>query len=546
MSKLVPLLAPSQVPMHIREEYPKFLEFINAYYEFMNEYQLNIESLKDADAVIDPLYEYLRNELAKRFPESLIDKNRFIRSIRELYKRKSSFDGIELLFRMFFNDSIIIREPSKRILRASDGKWFQRKFFHIELLTNLDFDDIENSKRIYVRNSYGVFQIPIESAIDASASQIRITINGLLFLKLDADDIVDVLDSENNILYSGKVVPSSNRLRIAAPGKNWSVSQVFLIPGSIRDTVVRVVRVDNEGRILEVEIYEHGFYHAPNVLVSASPFPNKPLSGDASFSRTLVNVDLTDPLNPIFEYENLLTLNDYVEEIREGVAGYSTAKTPNTYFLEDYVLEDYVTEPVISQASTQTRPQSGVLVDPNLTLEEWLASQAYFIYETGILNKERGYYFDDSGHISNDEIRLQDGFFFQLFSYLIETTVDIKEYRDTLELIHPAGLKYFGNLNRTSLITFDSTYDVYRTFSFDTQYALSIADTEDSVVKELIKPVSDSAGTEEEIVKTFDKYNEDEALVDDGNTATLDTNISYVDDYFAEDYTATDLILVIG
>lgn len=58
----------------------------------------------------------------------------------------------------------------------------------------------------------------------------------------------------------------------------------------------------------------------------------------------------------------------------------------------------------------------------------------------------RGYWSGTDGFISSDKI-LQDGYYYQNFSYVITSLVSISEYKELVEkLFHPAGLKMFGRV----------------------------------------------------------------------------------------------------
>ena len=66
--------------------------------------------------------------------------------------------------------------------------------------------------------------------------------------------------------------------------------------------------------------------------------------------------------------------------------------------------------------------------------------------------------FDDGGRFLNnnsflsDSKVLQDSKYYQIFSYVIETSLQVNKYKDLLKrLIHPAGMEMFGNLSLQSL-----------------------------------------------------------------------------------------------
>lgn len=70
-------------------------------------------------------------------------------------------------------------------------------------------------------------------------------------------------------------------------------------------------------------------------------------------------------------------------------------------------------------------------------------SQTYEITQTEF---SKGYWENTDGFISSDKL-LQDGYYYQNFSYEITSLVPIAKYREIVEkLFHPAGLKMFGKV----------------------------------------------------------------------------------------------------
>jgi hypothetical protein len=88
-----------------------------------------------------------------------------------------------------------------------------------------------------------------------------------------------------------------------------------------------------------------------------------------------------------------------------------------------------------------------------------------------------GYYTGSFGFLSSDKV-LQDNYFFQEYSYVIESTKSLIEYQDAVgALVHPAGTLMFGNIklvpdidadfDLTASIDFSLTSDLTIDFSLD-------------------------------------------------------------------------------
>lgn len=690
------LLVRSQLPEFIANDYPKFVEFLKAYYTFVsNNYNIKIESLRDADNTSSSLLVFLRRELLKNFPNSVINERKLINTIRELYSRKGNLDSIKLLFKLFFNDSIIIRQPGSQILRASDGKWFQYNAItlsqinwdkvsadilrasvqiqpykglfdtlsggfkigdvnrsgtitsddalainkyslnpenvtptqktHIEqtlipaLVANPSFNDyiystlninniVPEVSRLVIENKFGRFT-PTISYVEVEANKrIRIFFKSYSKLQVVRGQQIDITGEDGTVIFTGVHNTSTQNLRIEKPGKNWQKGQVITIPGSVKNTIARVLEIDDQGGLVRVEILEYGFSHDENLAIVISPYPVKP-SDQSSYNVTTVVTAVNPTTGAPTAYSHLVTMSDYTQGVTEGIYGEKNAidyaalgegilqasqgnqpektlfdivqsgwkigdinQTGTVTTSDSILLSKYAANPdnvttqqkthietillpklkslvetinpasppsyagvlysiinpfasVISVSTTETNSISYNFSE--LTFEEWVDSRAVLFFDRADVIKTKGYYVNDDSQISNNESRLQDNYFYQLFSYLIETTKSEKEVAQILNQFHPAGMKYFFQLNKQNFYSIRDILESYRAISTDLVFLREIYSGVveaaakvfakniveeilfsyvEATAKEVIKPVSDSLGTPTDYVeKEFTK-----------------------------------------
>jgi hypothetical protein len=134
------LLVNRQVPEFIRDEYPLFVSFLEAYYEFLeterlytdNTSQKNnlIEKLKDLRYVSDidfslsDFEDQFFNSFISYLPkDTLVSKDFLIKNVLPLYQAKGTQKSFQFLFRLLFGEEIQIEYPGDQILRASAGHW---------------------------------------------------------------------------------------------------------------------------------------------------------------------------------------------------------------------------------------------------------------------------------------------------------------------------------------------------------------------------------------------------------------------------------------
>jgi len=182
------LLVNRQLPEFVRDEYPLFVSFIEAYYEFLeNERYTTVDGellsqknnlteklkdlryISDIDFSIDEFETQFFNTFLPYFPKNTeISKDFLIKNVLPLYKSKGNEKSFRFLFRLLFNEEINIEYPRESILRASDGKWTIESILRTE--TDIYSEYISNGLRT-------VYYLPY----NIDASDIEIYVNDVLF-----------------------------------------------------------------------------------------------------------------------------------------------------------------------------------------------------------------------------------------------------------------------------------------------------------------------------------------------------------------------------
>ena len=124
-----------QVPEFVREEYPKFISFLEAYYEFLEEQQGNqkndlidkaksLRNISDIDESLDDFENNFYEKFAALLPREIsVRKDILFKNLNRLYLSKGSIESYKFLFRLLFNEEVEIIEPKNEVLRASASVW---------------------------------------------------------------------------------------------------------------------------------------------------------------------------------------------------------------------------------------------------------------------------------------------------------------------------------------------------------------------------------------------------------------------------------------
>lgn len=523
MENNISSLVQRQIPEHLRDTAPLFISFLETYYEYAQQRTNSVgliqyhRSNTDIDFTLDSYVNKFYSTYGPQLPlELAVDKRNFIKLLNSIYTAKGTEKAFKLLFRVLFNEDVSITTPSDQILKASDGVWSRESFFTTDILFGT-VDNIEN--KIVFSNQWGNFYIESTRYEFVSPTKIRFYYNSISKIRLDVDQIFFIKNSDNTNKFVGGLVKSPQTLKIKEPGTSWQVGQVIVIPGTVKNTIARVVGINSVGGITGIEILEFGYEHSPNQTTYVSPYPNKPLGSIVNTTSTLISI------NPDV-YDHQITIGDFTDGISESISGVVSGIGNNSYFLQDYVETGYTGLVVLAEQSFGGSTITQQL-NESITIEDWIRSRAVFTYIDGDITLTKGYYKNDSGQLSNQSIRLQDNYYYQVFSYVVESTRDSAEYSGALKLIHPAGLKSFSKLYKTADITVD--VQTSRTKSYDTAFLLDIlGQSTDYSTINFSKIVYDQAYTSDQInYKLFGKTLQSSQAITD--TAFI-SSIKYITD----------------
>lgn len=129
------LLVEKQLPDFVKEDYPTFIRFMEAYYEFLEnklETQKNdlnykarkLYTISDIDQNLEEFEEHFFKTFLELFPrDTLASKSLLIKNSIPLYLSKGNEKSIKYFFRALFDEEVSVRIPRNDVLIASGGNW---------------------------------------------------------------------------------------------------------------------------------------------------------------------------------------------------------------------------------------------------------------------------------------------------------------------------------------------------------------------------------------------------------------------------------------
>ncbi len=200
----ISILVSQQVPEFVREEHPRFIAFLEAYYEFLEQTGQVVDEMKtlkeisDVDASIDNFEKNFFNTYASLFPlDTQVSKEILIKNALPFYTSKGSEKSFKYLFRSLFDEDVTITEPKLDVLRASDGKWVVETAVRVEnkVYSKYTGDGIETEFHLVQTSAPENITLYVDDIIQTSGFIIKKESRNLVF------DIAPANNSIVKVLY---------------------------------------------------------------------------------------------------------------------------------------------------------------------------------------------------------------------------------------------------------------------------------------------------------------------------------------------------------
>jgi hypothetical protein len=263
-----------QLPEHIREDYPTFVAFVEAYYEYLQAQGVDFSTIRDIDKTLEQFVDQFRKELGYNLPNIVQDERFLLQRIKDQYLAKGSEGSYKLLFRLLYGKDVDIFYPGQQMLRASDGRWNQE----ISVFAKVDFgnpDDVVG-KLVDIQTAGRILRVLVDKKQDLIGEVDRIVLidptqqiyefflDKRFFGNINPSDKIRYLDQ-----FQATILPATSRLTVVQPGKNFRVGQVFeLRSGTGTGALMKVTAVTDNGGIKYAEFIKFGIGYTANFAIS--------------------------------------------------------------------------------------------------------------------------------------------------------------------------------------------------------------------------------------------------------------------------------------
>jgi hypothetical protein len=263
-----------QLPEHIREDYPTFVAFVEAYYEYLQTQGVDLSTIRDIDKTLESFVDQFRKELAYNLPNITQDERFLLQNVKDQYLAKGSEGSYKLLFRLLFGKEVELVYPGRQMLRASDGRWNQE----LSVFARVDYGSAEDvvGKLVDIQTPTRIIRVLIDRRQDIVGEVDRIVLidptrqvyefflDKRFFGNVNPGDRIRYRDE-----FQATILPATQKLDITQRGKNFRIGQVFeLRSGTGTGALMKVTAVTDTGGIKYAELIKFGIGYTADFAVS--------------------------------------------------------------------------------------------------------------------------------------------------------------------------------------------------------------------------------------------------------------------------------------
>ena len=428
------LLINRQLPEFIKEEYPLFQTFLEAYYEYLETKQTGIDNdlitrakelrySKDVDSSLEDFQDQFISTYLSLFPQNTeVDKAFLIKNILPIYLAKGTEKSFSLLFRILFNEDMKYSRPSENILKASDGEWVVEKKLKLykNITSTYTGDGTTTSFPIVFEIQTQNIEVYVNNTIQANTAY--------------------YIQPEKQLINFNTAPTNNSTIEIIYKNLTNFNSQIF---------VNRQVTGITSGATLIIEKVLEEVVNGQNII-------------------SLFYVDKNYIGNFLGkEYVNITVFNSYSEEITlklqtiSFVSKVNVINAGSTYNIGDPIL--IIGGEIPATAEVKTTNANGNITSILVTsrgknfdtIPTANLSQRGNGLATANVSIElpieilSGKFTSSKGLLSAEEMRLESQKYYHNYSYIISTQVSFNSYKNIFKnLLHPSGFQEYGEWSK--------------------------------------------------------------------------------------------------
>ena len=299
MEGISPLIE-SQVPDFTNSDHPNFILFLEAYYEWMEqegnatERTLLLNDYHDIETTIDEFVSSIEFKFMKNFPTefetdvsgNIVNRKNILKRVKDFYAVKGTEKGFEFFFNAFYSSIVELYYPRTDILETSGGNWIDKKSIRVTS-TNGSSNYSMKGQQVLQLNQDKTQTIGFATVIEViQYDEYPHQVTELFLGDIQGEFVAG--QTVRSYLIDGSYLDETafgvyTTYTMSSLGINYSIGDnvVVLNAGSGVGASGKVNRIDDQGRIKEITILNHGVNYSED-----SEFVIESQSGDGNAKGT--------------------------------------------------------------------------------------------------------------------------------------------------------------------------------------------------------------------------------------------------------------------
>lgn len=244
----------SHFPDFYQEEGENFIDFVEAYFEFLEDTDQTIDAARnllvnrDVDTAADSYITHFRKKYLNNFPKIADYDDAFlIKNIQDIYKSKGSQQAVTSMMQLMFHEEASIEYPGDKIIRPSSGEYIRPRYIELEVKDrNASFIGKQITGRTSQATAF-VENIATLSTLDKREVDVAYLTN--IRGSFQTGELIS--DSTGDTVGSPKIVGSLTSLTVTNGGRDFNIGDVFDIISlkGFRGKARVTATVDQTGRV---------------------------------------------------------------------------------------------------------------------------------------------------------------------------------------------------------------------------------------------------------------------------------------------------------
>jgi hypothetical protein len=508
----------NSIPDFIKRDNNSFVSFIVAYYDWLSTQKSTLDiadnflNYTSVDNTLPEFVEHFIKHYAVKFPSTtVVDYKKIIPLLKEFYENKGNEQSYKFLFRILFDDDIEFYYPKTDILIASDGKWQQQKSIKIKYTGSYDYLIFSGQTLVGVTSGAKAMIENVLFYLERGIPSLELFLSSISGSFIANEKIKITYYNSNNqeVFIEEDLLSVYTDVTITNGGSGYSVGSNIVIRDA-SSSAIGFANVDTvtSGPITGLTVDDDGvgyrgdqrevnyFFNLPiNYVWNGSNLLDQPITGGVfDFLNEQISFEIdTEILDDEAEF---ITFEDDENSLGNGASGYISLVDDFGGIKEVTLVsggELYINPVaniltvngtggdigvlggggVITKATVSKFPIS-LPTDNNgdVTLDFTNSGDGN---ATGTISKTtiakyQGTFINEDGFLSSNK-RLQDNFYYQQYSYVLKVSKDITQWGDVVSnVIHPAGMKFFGDVVFRSEMTLEHDVLAFNVLETSTTY----------------------------------------------------------------------------